>query len=106
MSAQLTAGDHLREPPGVPFARAALALWLAFAAARSDARFDRWVALFVGWLSATGAVAIVAQLWQRYVPDSTGNFVLIDPALLAVTVASEFLLLVAGLSLVAVRRTA
>ena len=100
------AGDHLHELPGIPFARALLALGVAFIAARPDARFDRWVALFVGWLTATGAIVIGAQLWQRYVPASDELRILIDPVTLSVTVASEMLLLVAGISLVGARRAA
>ena len=106
VSAQLAAGDHIHELAIASYARAALALGLAFAAARPDGRFDLWIALFVGWLAAIGAIVIAGQLWQRYVDDGTGNFVLIDPAFFAVTLASEFLLVVAGLSLFAVRRTA
>jgi len=100
------AGDHLHELPGIPFARALLALGMAFAAARPDARFDRLVVAFLVWFGVFGLIGISGQLWQRYVPDDVGEYILIDPVFFSVTVGSELLLLVAGLSLVGARRAA
>lgn len=98
ISAGLVAGDHLHEllPPVF---RAMAALGLAFAVARPDGRFDRWAVAFLAWFLATGAVTVAGQLWQRFVDDGTGNYVLIDPVFLTVSACSTLLLAIAAFAL-------
>jgi hypothetical protein len=106
ISAALAAGDHLHEFPGSAFARGASALALAFAIVRAEPRLDRWVAVFVAWFGLFGAIAIAGPLWQRYVPTSDELRIYIDVVFFGVAVASEVLLLLCGLLLLAIRRGA
>ena len=103
LSAGLVAGDHLHElfPPVF---RAMAALGLAFAVARPDGRFDRWALAFFAWFLATGVLTVGGQIWQRFVDDGTGTYVLVDPGFLTVRACSTGLLAVAALSLYGARR--
>ena len=105
VSAALLAADHTHELlPGAGILRAALGLALAFAIARPDGRFDRWVVAYVVYFGVIGLVTVGGQLWQRYVPDSAGMYILIDPVFFAVTLGSEALLAVAAAALFAAKR--
>jgi hypothetical protein len=103
MAASLIAADHLHELPGSGVLRGGAALALAFAVAR-DGRSDVLVAAFTLWFTVVGAVAIAGPLWQRYAPTSDELRILIDPVSFTVAVASEVLLVIAGLTLLAARR--
>ena len=100
----MIAADHLHELPGAGVLRGTAALGLAFAVVRADPRLDRFVAAFILWFATIGVVAIVGPLWQRYTPSSDELRILIDPVFFTVAVASEVLLVIAGLALLAARR--
>jgi len=73
---------------------------------RADPRLDRWATAFVAWFGAFGALAIIGPLWQRYVPTSDELRIYIDVVFFGLAIASEVLLGIAGLTLLAIRRGA
>jgi hypothetical protein len=75
--------------------RAALALGLAAAVLVQPRRAWRFTVGYAVWLGAFGAMTIGAQLFQRYVPDGSGNYILINPTMLALSIAMETALFVA-----------
>src|SRR5262249_30457518 len=104
VSAYVAAAAHLHESVDVaPWMRAGLALVLAFVLVRGP-RNDRLLVAFLSWFGTFGLVVIAGQLWQRFVPDGTGNFIYIDAVTFTVSVASELLLALAGVTLYAARR--
>jgi hypothetical protein len=75
--------------------RAALALGLAGAVLMRPQRAWRYVVWYTVWLGAFGAVAVGGQLFQRYVADGSGNYILINPTMFALSIAMEMALAVA-----------
>jgi hypothetical protein len=107
VSASIGGGSHIHEVfAGAAIIRGLFFLGLAFAVALGEPRFDRAANLSVGWFALFGAIAIGGQLWQRHVDDGTGSYILIDPVFFGFTAASEALLVLAGLLLLAIRRGA
>jgi len=71
---------------------AALALAAALLIGAAPAR--RFAVAFALWFGAFGALSIAGQLVQRFVPDGSGNFIIINPTNFAFTLATELALLV------------
>lgn len=53
------------------------------------------------WFGSFGLAAIVGQLYQRYVPDGAGTYILINPAMFAFTLGCEVGLVAALVGLIA-----
>lgn len=86
------------------FVRAAAAAVLAVGIAFHSRVAARLATAFAGAFGFFGVVSLAGQLYQRYVPDSAGMYILLNGVAVTVTLLSTIALLIT-FALLTVRRT-
>jgi hypothetical protein len=74
-------------------ARLIVALALAGALLFVGTPASHWAFAFAAWFGAFGALSLFGQLYQRFIPDGSGNYILINWPHFSLVVASEAALL-------------